>query len=206
MTDPLVAQWAQTSRALGLPAASALFRELIARYNEPHRKYHTLQHLEECFQKLGELRGDAEHPAEVELALWFHDAIYDVKRHDNEAKSADWANSTVLAAGQPAVGDRIHSLVMATRHKAVPNGIDQQVLVDVDLSILGAGPERFDEYERQVREEYSWVPGIVFRPTRRSILKELLERPTLFNTPKVLAAYEARARENLERSIRKLGG
>jgi predicted metal-dependent HD superfamily phosphohydrolase len=95
---------------------------------------------------------------------------------------------------------------MATRHDAVPSGTDQRVLVEVDLSILGAKPERFDQYENQVREEYSWVPGIVFRPKRRAILTEFLERPTIFSTQKFIDAYEAQARQNLERSIKQLGG
>ena len=148
---------------------------------------------------------DAEYPQECELALWFHDAIYDVKRKDNESRSADWASSVVLAYGLPAeCGERVHALVMATCHDAVPRGTDQEIVVDVDLSILGARPERFDEYERQVREEYSWVPGIVFRSKRRKMLQELLKRSTIFCTEKFVRAYEAQARENLERSVRQL--
>jgi predicted metal-dependent HD superfamily phosphohydrolase len=95
---------------------------------------------------------------------------------------------------------------MATRHEAVPGDIDQKVLVDVDLSILAAEPARFDEYEKQIREEYAWVPGIVFRARRRSILAELLARPAIFSMRKFIDAYEAQARANLERSIGKLGG
>jgi predicted metal-dependent HD superfamily phosphohydrolase len=73
------------------------------------------------------------------------------------------------------------------------------VLVDVDLSILGEAPERFDEYEDQVREEYSWAPAVVFRATRREILRGFLARASIFNTTKFAEAYEARARANLER-------
>ena len=205
---PNPSQWQEMWTALGAAAADeALRRDLIARYSEPHRRYHTMQHLDECFGKLQALRGLAQKPAEIELALWFHDAIYDVKRQDNEEKSAKWAQSTVIAAGLPApVGDRVYSLVMATRHNAEPTGIDEQVLVDVDLSILGADPARFDEYERQVREEYSWVPGLVFRRERRKVLEEIIKRKTIYLSKQFIAAYEARARANLQRSIRKLGG
>ncbi|MGH7351804.1 MAG: HD domain-containing protein [Candidatus Methylomirabilales bacterium] len=184
-----------------------LLHDLTARYSEPHRKYHTLQHLDECFERLAEIKTEAVHPEEVEFALWFHDAVYDTKRQDNEVKSADWARSTVLAANlHTAVAERVHALVMATRHNAVPSGTDERILVDVDLSILGAKPERFDEYDNQIREEYSWVPGIVFRSKRRAILKEFLARPTIFSTQKFIDAYEVLARENLERSIEQLGG
>jgi predicted metal-dependent HD superfamily phosphohydrolase len=182
-----------------------LHGELIARYSEPHRKYHTLQHLEECFEKLDEVRALAEHPAEIELALWFHDAIYNVKRRDNEKKSADWARASASAAGTPAEAcDRVHALVMATRHKAVPRGTDAEILADVDLSILGVAPERFDEYERQVREEYAWVPDFLFRRERKAILKEFLARPRIFSSTHFRDRYEQQARSNIERSLERL--
>ena len=205
---PNLEDWRQTWARLGVPAADeGLFDDLCARYSEPHRKYHTIRHLDECFEKLRELRADAIHPGEIEFALWFHDAIYDVKRQDNEEKSADWARSSILAAGlSMAIAERVHSLVMATCHNAVPSNADEEILVDVDLSILGATKHRFDEYEEQIRAEYSWVPGFLFRSKRRGILRAFLERPVIFNTRKFLEAYEARARENLERSIKKLGG
>ena len=188
--------------ALGAPADEALLRELTARYSEPHRKYHTMQHLGECFEKLQELRALAQKPAEIELALWFHDAIYDTKRKDNEEKSAEWAQASVLAAHLPAeVGDRVGKLVMVTRHNALPETVDEQILVDVDLSILGASPERFDEYEKQVRAEYSWVPGPLFRRERRKILEGFLKQRTLFQTREFITAYEPQARRNLQRSL-----
>jgi predicted metal-dependent HD superfamily phosphohydrolase len=179
-----------------------LHGEVEARYREPHRHYHTLQHLDECFDKLDEIRSFAEHPAEIELALWFHDAVYDVERQDNEEWSADWARMAAVAAGVPRDAcERVHALVLATRHQAVPRGLDAEILVDVDLSILGAAPERFDEYERQVREEYSWVPGFLFRRKRKAILRDFLARPRIFSTAHFHDRYEQRARANLERSI-----
>ena len=94
------------------PLDEALYQDLVARYREPHRRYHTLQHLEECFARFDELRALAEHPRDVELAIWFHDAIYDTRRSDNEARSAAW--------GRSVAGERVHDLVMATRHEAAP--------------------------------------------------------------------------------------
>ena len=185
---------------------SGLFERLVAAYSEPHRKYHTLRHLDECFAKLDGLRTDAIHLEEVELALWFHDAIYDTRRQDNEARSADWAREVALAAKLPvAIADRIHRLVMVTRHDAAPHESDEKVLVDVDLSILAAPAERFDEYEVQVREEYAWVPDSVFRAKRREILEEFLARDAIFNTARFVKAYEARARSNLARALQRMG-
>jgi len=205
---PRLDQWQQMWARLGAAAADgSIFDRLIACYAEPHRRYHTVRHLDECFAKFQELRTEADHPQEIELALWFHDAVYDTRRQDNEARSADWARATVRAANLPAVvGERVHELVMTTRHDATPGETDQKALVDVDLSILGENPERFDEYESQIREEYSWVPTIVFRSKRRKILKGFLARASIFNTRKFVEAYEARARTNPVRAIKRLGG
>jgi len=204
---PAIARWHEMWKQLGAANPDPkLHGELIARYSEPHRKYHTLQHLDECLEKLDGVRALADHPAEIELALWFHDAIYNVKRRDNEKKSADWARASALAAGTPADAcNRVHSLVMATRHKEVPRGTDAEILVDVDLSILGAAPERFDESERQVREEYAWVPEFVFRRERKAILKKILARPRIFSTARFRDRYEQQARSNIERSLERLG-
>ena len=114
-------------------------RSLILAYEEPERAYHSYQHIRDCFEVFAKLSPLAQRPWEVRVALWFHDAIYDPKRSDNELRSAEWAKETAIRFGvAPAVADRIHALIMATRHQAVPADPDQQVLVDVDLSILGA--------------------------------------------------------------------
>jgi predicted metal-dependent HD superfamily phosphohydrolase len=146
-----------------------------------------------------------EHPAEVEIALWFHDAVYDVQAKDNEAKSAQWAETELNAARvAPQAVARIRELIMATCHAALPVGQDQQLLVDVDLAILGAPRPRFIEYEEQVRQEYDWVPGWLFRRRRRGILKEFLAREPIYSTPQIRAKLEGQARENLAYSLERL--
>jgi predicted metal-dependent HD superfamily phosphohydrolase len=175
---------------------------LLARYSEPHRAYHTLQHLGECLALFDEVASLARHAAEIELALWFHDAIYDVPAVDNEARSADWAVSALRAAAAPAtVAERVHALVMATRHAASPTpGTDEELLVDIDLSILGATPERFAEYETQIRREYAHVPEAEFWQRRKGILRAFLDRPAIYGTQPLHARFEAAARNNLRRA------
>ena len=200
-----IERWRETWRAVGVAPAPGLHDELIARYSEAHRHYHTLQHLDECFTQLAELRPLAEHPGEVELALWFHDAIYDVRRDDNEQRSAEWAHSSALAAGvEGEAADRVRSLILFTRHAAEPAGIDAEVLVDTDLSILAAPQARFDEYERQVRQEYGWVPDFLFRRNRKAILEEMLARRRIFSTALFQQRHEKAARSNLASSIARL--
>ncbi|MBV1776507.1 N-methyl-D-aspartate receptor NMDAR2C subunit [Burkholderiaceae bacterium DAT-1] len=194
--------WQATWSSLGLIPNPDCFDELIARYSAPHRHYHGLQHLAECLQLFRAFAASAEHPSEVEIALWFHDAIYEPLRHDNEQRSADWAHDVLLTAGAAhPIADRVHALIMATRHTAEPEGLDAQLVVDIDLAILGAAPERFAEYERQVRAEYGHVPGFLFRRKRQAILKQFLSRPALYGTASMRDRFELRARENLIATI-----
>jgi len=201
--NALLSSWQRAWAGIGAAGegkGEALFAQLTAAYAEPQRHYHTLQHLGECLALFDDARTLAAHPAEVELALWFHDAIYDIKGHDNEQRSADWARDALRDAGAPTdAAQRVHDLVMATRHTAVPSGRDEQLLVDIDLSILGAARARFDEYEQQIRKEYAYVPGFLFRRKRREILKGFLDRPAIYSTPHFHDALEARARDNLRR-------
>ncbi len=202
----LVVSWQDMWRQLGASVSDdALFSRLVECYSEPHRKYHTMQHLKECFAHLESVRSFAERAGEVELALWFHDAIYDTRRKDNEERSAEWARDSALAAGlADDQASRIYQLVMATRHNAVPVGTDAAVLVDIDLAILGAEVERFDEYEIQVREEYSWVPGPLYRAGRKKVLQEFANRESIYSTEYFRDKYEARARSNIARSLDRL--
>jgi len=201
-----LAQWQSAWRRLGaVNADEELYRQLVACYSEPHRKYHTMRHLNECLAHLDSMRPLANHAAEVELALWFHDAIYDTSQKDNEKRSAEWARDSVLAAGGTSEqADRIHELIMTTMHNAVPAGRDAEVLVDIDLAILGADASRFDEYEVEVREEYSWVPESLYRAARRKVLEEFARRQWIYSTELFRFERESRARDNLARSLARL--
>jgi len=202
----LLAHWQSAWRELGVSNAdNSLFHQLLACYSEPHRKYHTMQHLNECFAHLETLCSAAERPAEVEIAVWFHDAIYETRRKDNEEKSAEWARNSALAGGLSRdSAARIYDLVMVTKHNAVLFGRDAEVLVDIDLGILGTEAARFEEYENQVREEYSWVPSPLYRRERRKVLHEFSSRQTIYCTEHFRTLYEAQARDNIARSLARL--
>ncbi|MCX7423762.1 MAG: N-methyl-D-aspartate receptor NMDAR2C subunit [Planctomycetia bacterium] len=198
-------RWAAEWKQLNGQPDTDLFDELVRRYEEPHRAYHTLQHLRECFTLLDVTRETADRPHEVELALWFHDAIYDTHRSDNEEQSADLAERSMLAGRvDPASVQRVKSLIMATKHEQPCRSRDEAVLTDIDLAILGSGQKRFAEYERQIRVEYSWVPDQQFRDGRTAILRRFLERDPIFNTVPFRERFEVRAKENLAASIRML--
>lgn len=204
MTD-LETSWPLAWSHLSLAPPPALQDQLIAAYQEPQRHYHSLQHLSECLAHFAAVRGQAQHPGEVALALWFHDAVYDVKGSANERQSADWAVRELQAAGAgAAVLSRVERLIMATQHGAAEPAADepdQTLLVDIDLAILGAAPERFAEYDRQVRAEYAWVPGIVYRMKRKAVLKSFLARPHIYSTAHFRERCEAQARRNLALAV-----
>ena len=144
----------------------------------------------------------APHGAEIEFALWFHDAVYDVKRSDSESRSAEWARATLEKAGASVESTKlVHDFVMITRHDTLPQTLDEQILVDVDLSILGADEQRFAEFELQVRQEYSFVPGFLFRMKRKSILRTFLDREHIYRTPHFRERLELTARRNLELAV-----
>ena len=201
-----LASWQRCWRELGATAPdTALFNTLIARYSEKHRHYHTLQHLRECLEQFDAVRTMAQRPAVLARARWFHDAVYEPQRHDNEALSAAWARDAVLQAGLSAeVAQRIHALIMDTLHLQAPAEPDARLLVDVDLSILGADPARFDESDAQIRAEFAHVPEAEFRQGRRRVLNGFLARPRLYNTERFYQACELQARANLQRSLARL--
>jgi predicted metal-dependent HD superfamily phosphohydrolase len=183
----------------------SLIERLRARYAEPHRRYHTWDHVTSCLAARRRIT-DAALP-EVDLALLFHDAVYEPLAHDNEARSAvllvdegrrAWLNEALLERARP--------LVAATRHDAVePDTEEACVVVDADLSILGAERQVFEAYERAVREEYASVGDDAYRAGRAGVLRAFLERPAIYATRRGQRLWEAGARRNLERSLASLG-
>ena len=199
--------WQALWRRLGARGdAMAPLAEIERRYAEPGRHYHTLAHLDACLDTFEVVRGRCERPDEAELALWLHDLIWTPLGTDNEERSAAWAVECCRAAGLPdELGARVAALILATRHDGGPVPGDAGVVADVDLAILGASYEVFDRYEAAIRAEYASVPDAVFREGRARILRAFLTRPAIFTTPPLQEALELRARENLVRSLARLG-
>jgi predicted metal-dependent HD superfamily phosphohydrolase len=211
MTGPetlLQQSWRRAWSAIGaIDANDGLRQRLLDAWREPQRRYHTLQHLAECLVHLESARHLAMSAGEVELALWFHDAVYDVRSDDNEDRSAAWARDALLAAGVAAdAAGRVHDLVLATRHAALPDTPDATLVVDIDLAILGAPPDRFAQYEAQVWAEYAWVDDATFRRRRHEVLTGFLARPTIYGSEHFRSRLEAAAGANLRHSIERLEG
>lgn len=199
--------WARVWAELGVECPpQETYAELVRHYCEPHRAYHNCQHLDECLRVRRLINAACHAPAEVDLALWFHDALYDPLRSDNERRSAQWLDDVARDNGLgDEVRSRLHGLIMVTRHDGAPASADEAVLVDTDLAILGASAERFEEYDRQVRREYRYVPLFVYRRKRCQVLEGFLARERIYATAPYFDAFEQQARVNLARAIDRLG-
>ncbi|MFF4759671.1 hypothetical protein [Streptomyces sp. NPDC001292] len=172
---------------------------LLARWQEPHRHYHTLTHLTEVLDRVDALEKHADDPDVVRLAAWFHDAVYLPERSENEERSARLAERALPEAGVPeAKTTEVARLVRLTvTHDPADDDRDGQVLCDADLAILAAAPSAYAAYTAGVREEYHFVPNDAFREGRAEILRRLLDRPHLFRTPHGREHWEATARYNI---------
>ena len=181
---------------------SPAYRDLVRRYSEGHRAYHTLDHIAHGLAEFEAVRGLAGTPDGVEWALWYHDAVYDTHASDNEERSAELALRVASRAALPAdVATQAARHILASKHREPPADPDTQVFVDVDLAILGQPWDRFSAYEGEIRREYRWVPSWLFRRKRRALLKAFLARPFIYCTRHFRESYERRARENIARSL-----
>jgi len=201
-------RWSCLCARLGTTeAADTSFDALCRSYSTPPRAYHNLDHVAHCLEELEEVRHLAHSPDAVESAIWFHDAIYDPRAKDNELRSAHLAQATLRGMGVAvSLCETTQDLILVTKHDTPPVTTDQRIVVDVDLSILGQTRERFDAYERQIRQEYDWVPEAQYRDGRARVLRSFLSRARIFHLTPFADRYEALARENLRRSLALLEG
>jgi predicted metal-dependent HD superfamily phosphohydrolase len=187
----------------GLP----VFTRLVTAYSEPARFYHNTSHICDCLALVDWSRHTAHRPDEVEAGLWFHDAVYDPERSDNEERSADFARTALAGSGVAAdVAGRVAELVLATGHLVAATDPDAALLCDIDLSILGRSPVAFAQFEQQIRREYSWVPENAYRGARSEILRRFLRRTSIYQTALFRDRYEGQARTNLEQALKFLDG
>jgi predicted metal-dependent HD superfamily phosphohydrolase len=181
--------------------ASGWHERLVKAYGEPWRAYHSLQHLEECLGVLDEVKGFMQKPDLIEMALWFHDVVYDPKSGENEALSAQWA---IEALGGTAAAHEVARLIMLTKSHQPGEGPDDAWIIDIDLAIFAQTASRVLEYERQIREEYAWVPEELYREKRAEVLTGFLNRERLYLTDWVREIFEERAKKNLRALIEML--
>ena len=192
------------------PIAGKLRDELVRAYAAPERHYHNLTHIEAMLGLMRRYEDALSDPQSVEVAIWFHDAIYDTRQHDNEERSAQLATDRLKELLSPDRIALVAGMIRATAGHHVPDGLgdtqrrDCALFLDMDLAILGSTPDVFAAYEDAVRREYGWVPDALWREGRRKILQGFLDRPAIYASPQFRASHEAAARANLMRSLERL--
>lgn len=200
MRERLVAIAARIAGAATPAAREFAADSVLTRYREPHRAYHNLNHIADCLTQFDALRSTAEQPVALELAIWFHDVVYDVRRSDNELRSAEFATNLFgRLDGDTATIARVHELILATTHRDPPMTNDARLIVDIDLSILASQPERYEQYCRQIRDEYSFATDEQFAAGRSKFLDMMLAKPAIYHTVEFAACSEESARRNMQR-------
>jgi len=185
------------------PEHETVGRELLGRWQEPHRRYHTQDHLATMLRIIDEHADLADDPDAVRLAAWFHDAVYAPFQADNEEQSALLARTKLGSLGfSTERTEEVARLVRLTAgHHVEPGDRNGALLADADLAILAAPWEEYLRYTAAVRAEYSAVPEEAFRVGRAQILGQLLDLPALYRVVPARAEWTARAHDNLRTEI-----
>ena len=180
----------------------SIYQQLIQRYSESHRHYHTLTHIQRMFAAWEPFQAQLDDPVSVAWAIWFHDVIYKPLRKDNEEKSAEFARNTLqqLAAPQAQIAEVEKMILASANHMHPPQAASNDLLffLDIDLLILGSHREEYQEYTQQIRKEYRQVPGFMYRSGRKKVVQAFLGAPQIFKTPPFFQTYEQPAKENLQ--------
>lgn len=197
--------WLELMTRVGLENNIDTFDELLANYSQKHRHYHNINHINAVLEHLSDAKTLTKDYNAVELALWFHDAIYKVFSSTNELDSASWASTFLKHNGKEnEFADKVHRLIMATLHNAVPIDSDEKLIVDIDLSILGCPPKTYLLFEEWIRKEYKLVPSLIYKKKRNEILAGFLERDKIYSHDFFYEKLEINARKNITQAIANL--
>jgi len=184
-----------------------LMADLRRRYAEPQRHYHTWRHIEALLELFHEVRDRLHDAAAVEAAIYYHDAVYDPRQDDNEARSAALVLQEGAGVLPPESLDFAWRLIEATAGHRLPPDLseaqreDAALFLDMDLSILAVPDPAFAAYEAAIRREYAFVDDAAFRAGRRKVLEGFLERDRLYFSAHFAPRFEIPARDNLVRSL-----
>ncbi len=198
-------RWLNLMGRLGFESNLETYLKLQSRYAEKHRHYHNSSHIDATLKYLDQSKPLASDYDALEVALWFHDAIYKIFSSSNELDSANWASEFLKSNNSNEYFiSKVHRLIMATLHNAMPCDNDESLIVDIDLSILGCSVEISEQFETWVRKEYKLIPAFIYRKKRKEILKGFLARERIYSHEYFFDKFEASARINLRNAINNL--
>lgn len=200
--------WQNLLQNFGVDSAIArkTFLDIANLYSSPNRFYHNLDHVSQVLQVIELLRSLALEPDTIAFAAWFHDVIYDAKSNDNEEKSAEYAASLLnyFKLSSKLINSVTNLILKTKTHRYPDNDIDSQILMDADLSILGADVSNYRRYSQAIRQEYSWVSDESYQVGRLKFLQNILQRPRIYLTDTMFATLEINARGNIQTEIQYL--
>ncbi|MCP3926463.1 MAG: hypothetical protein GY714_28210 [Desulfobacterales bacterium] len=198
-----IIRWNTLLKRLCNKKSDEIYNNLIIKYSEKHRKYHNLNHIEYCLSHFGRVKHLLENEDLVEIAIWYHDIIYETSSKTNEEDSAILANDELTGLGlKDNYVDKVYEMIIATKHDVEISDKDTKYLIDIDLSILGADKELFSEYEKNIRKEYKWVPFFMYKKKRFEVLNGFLDQKFIYNTDYFREKFELKARANLNSSLK----
>jgi predicted metal-dependent HD superfamily phosphohydrolase len=197
--DDLLAQWRELLGA----GHDELGKDLLSRWAEPHRRYHTVTHLRAVLTAVDELAEHADDPSAVRLAAWFHDAVYEGTPGADERASAELAAAALPRVGVNAgrVAEIVRLVELTGSHDPAPGDNNGAVLCDADLAVLAGDPDDYAHYAAAVREEYASVSDTDFRRGRAAVLRALLALDPLYRTPTAATRWQDAARHNLRTEL-----
>ncbi|GIC76542.1 hypothetical protein FMO003_19860 [Moritella sp. F3] len=211
MEERLALRWqtllTQHFTSLSLAEVQQSWSRLLPHYQETHRYYHDLHHIDACFIWFDQVQATLDNPLAVALAIWFHDIIYDVRRSDNEEKSAQYAVTALTnLAVSTALVQQVYELILLTRHPSKPSHVltglvsehDQALFLDIDLSVLGQCDAIYANYEKAIRAEYQHIPLWLYKLGRKRLLRQFLRQSSIYYSDYFNEKFELQARVNIQ--------
>jgi len=196
--------WSDTMRHFQFEDNKLEFERIKLAYNENHRHYHNLNHISSLFELIKSYNQPKTNYA-LNLAIFYHDIEYKILGKNNELHSAKQAFE--FLSNQKAdqkLKTKVYDLILATLHNEQPKNIDEAILMDIDIAILGSNSLQYEEYCSKIRKEYQLIPWIIYKKKRCSIMKMFLNKENIFHTPYFRNKFEATARRNIENEIKSL--
>jgi predicted metal-dependent HD superfamily phosphohydrolase len=187
-----------------------LFQELLNCYSQGGRYYHNLTHIQFMLIQIKKMQSLAINLNSILIATWFHDSIYDPRALDNEGKSAQYAVKKLNDLNlEENLINSVEKLILITKHDnslihRINIPIDEQILLDGDLAILGTSPRKYNNYALAIRQEYAWVSPQEYSQKRKELLKTFLAKERIYFTPILFEKLENKARFNIQQEINNL--
>jgi len=178
--------------------------EIVEQYSAKSRYYHNLNHLENMFSELDSVKfmvGDLDTTL---FAIYYHDIIYKSTKSDNEHRSALFFKERISKTNFKEI-EKCCLQIEATKHHKKTKDVDTNILLDIDLSILGMDEMVYKEYCLNVRKEYQIYPDLMYYKGRKKVLKNMLDKRSIYACDYFITKYESKARENINNELKKIG-